>query len=139
MKVDFSLAEALLDGHITSVVYQTSAGLTCTATSGSSGETVGLSLTQGIPETLQAWIVLGDEITPDNPRGNPAIIGLAGIYPEFYSTQFSTIAATGPAICTGGQNGSDLAPNQVYLHVAGEIHGWQHCGRRFKSSFISPG
>uniref|UniRef100_UPI00260DE820 hypothetical protein n=1 Tax=Trebonia sp. TaxID=2767075 RepID=UPI00260DE820 len=117
-------------------VYNTSQGYICTGEGDDNGTTISLSLTQGSSAEVDAWIVLNGAISPDYPDGNPAAIGLTGISPQitpgFSEAGSSTLTASGPAVCTGGQLDTSGSLS-ILLHIGGTVYGSEDCDSQASS------
>ncbi len=118
-------------------VYNTSQGYICTGEGDDNGTTISLSLTQGSSAEVDAWIVLNGAISPDYPDGNPAAIGLTGISPQitpgFSEAGSSTLTASGPAVCTGGQLDTSGSLS-ILLHIGGTVYSSEDCDSQASSS-----
>jgi hypothetical protein len=117
-------------------VYNTSQGYICTSEGNDNGTTISLSLTQGSPAEVDAWIVLNGAISPDYPDGNPAAIGLTGISPQlnpgFSEASSGTLTASGPAVCTGGQPLTS-GTLSLLLHIGGTVYSSEDCNSQASS------
>jgi len=115
------------------LVYDTGQGYTCTDEADDNGTVVSISLTQGSPGTLNAWVVLNGAVSPAYPDGNPASIGVTGVAPQvnpgFSPSATVRYTGSGPAVCT-----SSDAAQSPFLHIGGTVYGWEDCNSRLSSA-----
>jgi hypothetical protein len=111
-------------------VYNLTTGYTC-ANQISTEAGTELDLSQGVPVSISAWVVLEEVISPDYPDGNPALLGTTGFQVSLnpgFGSPGGTLGASGPAVCTGGIANFGEGEDAFFLHFAGPVYRWEDCG-----------